>query len=72
MNRFTCHNTDGYDTDALLALNAAWEEITSHGAPDDEGDLAVKSMLDHWSEKLLLSYDQGNRGSALVAWFYDP
>jgi hypothetical protein len=73
MAKFRDDNTEGYDAGELVELNAAWERIMSHGAPaEDDDDMAVRSMLDHWSETLLAEYDAGKRGGNLVAWFYAP
>ncbi len=73
MKRFREDNTQGYDAAELADLNTAWEQITSHGAPsDDDDDIAVKSMLNNWSETLLSEYDAGKRGAGLTAWFYAP
>lgn len=70
-DRFRMDNTEGYSADDLAALNAAWRQITSHGAPaEDTDDIGEASMLDHWSERLLAEYDAGKRGERLVAWFY--
>jgi hypothetical protein len=68
---FRRDNTEGYDAADLAALNAAWTRITAHGAPgEDEDDIGVRSMLNHWGEQLLAAYDAGRRGDDLVAWFY--
>ena len=70
--RFTAMNTEGYSTADLAALNDAWEQITSHGAPSDDSDaMEDHSLLSNWSEQLLYAYDMGKRGEALTAWFYD-
>jgi hypothetical protein len=71
MPRFRTDNTDGYDERELAELNAAWQKITSHGAPDErDDDPDIQSMFEHWQAELLASYDAGKRGEALVAWFY--
>jgi hypothetical protein len=70
MNRFRGDNTEGYDASELAELNAAWRQITSHGVDTGSDDLAIQSMLDHWEAELLSTYDAGNRGEDLVAWFY--
>lgn len=67
---FRTDNTEGYDETDLKNLNAAWDEITGHGAPTDSDDIGAQSMLQHWSEKLLSEYDAGKRGERLTAWFY--
>jgi hypothetical protein len=71
MNRFRADNTEGYNEQELDELNAAWRQIASHGVVEDADDLAVQSMLDHWESELLVNYDAGKRGDALVAWFYE-
>jgi hypothetical protein len=70
-DQFRDDNTDGYSADELAELNAAWARI-SRAAPDPDGDWAIESMLDNWSETLLAEYDSGKRGEDLVAWFYAP
>lgn len=72
IERFRLDNTQGYSKHDLTLLNAAWDQITSHGAPaDPTDDLAAQSMLDQWAEQLLAHYDAGCRGERLVAWFYE-
>jgi hypothetical protein len=43
MTQFRADNTDGYDAAELAELNAAWTRITSHGAPLDSDDIAIRS-----------------------------
>jgi len=55
----------------LAALNAAFEQIMKANAElwandTSRRDLAFKSWQDHVAEELLLRYDQGHRGDALV------
>lgn len=69
MMRFRPDNTEGYDAADLVRLNHAWETLDP---PDEDGDVGLKSQLDHVAECLLASYDDGNRGDALVAFFYAP
>jgi hypothetical protein len=71
MTQFRDDNTNGYDAAELAELNAAWTRIASHGAPLDSDDIAVRSMLDNWSETLLAEYAAGKRGADLTAWFYE-
>jgi len=66
---FRTDNTEGYDAADLKARNAAWDEITSHGAPTDSDDIWAQSMLQNWAERLLAAYDDGKRGKQLTAWF---
>ena len=66
MVHFRSDNTGGYNTDDLAALNAAWEQIIGHGAQDESDSMEAKSLVDHWSERLLAAYDNGKRGAALV------
>ena len=69
---FRQDNTDGYSGADLAALNAAFEQIMKANAElwaNDTSpgrDLAFKSWQDHVAEELLLRYDQGHRGDALV------
>jgi len=69
--RFTRDDTEGYDDADLAALNAAWDQINSHGAID-ENDPVGKSRQDYCAEQLLRAYDEGKRGGDLVAWYYEP
>lgn len=63
MTRFTMSDTEGYSETDLAALNAAFDDLTSHahllGFADDG---AHKSYLDNLAERLLAAYDEGKRG----------
>lgn len=69
MMRFRPDNTEGYDTADLVRLNHAWETLDP---PDEDGDVGLHEQLDFVSACLLDSYDLGNRGDDLVAFFYAP
>ena len=70
MDRFRHDNTDGYDSEDLATLNAAWDSLAISVA--DETDYAVANTQQHIAEQLLFHFDQGKRRDALVAWYYEP
>lgn len=68
--RFTPDNTSGYSAADLKVLNAAWNSLPCV-VLDEDADIGAQSMLDHISQELLHAYDQGRRGEALLAFYYD-
>jgi hypothetical protein len=69
MTKFAEDNTEGYDAEDLKMLNAAWQSLPCV-VLDEDDDIGARSMLDHIAERLLVEYDRGKRGEALVAFYY--
>jgi hypothetical protein len=64
MDYFRADNTEGYSTEDLALLNAAWASL-GISVFDEEED-AVLSVQDHVAAELLFHFDRGLRGAALV------
>jgi hypothetical protein len=66
-DRFTSDNTPDYDSDALRALNFAFQATCEDAdLPASSDDIGLASMHDAMAETILAWYDEGRRGKDLI------